>query len=263
MELDYLLSETIRISKLAGKFIQEERKNFDFSKIEYKGQNDLVSYVDKQAEKLLVEKLQSILPESGFIAEEGTGEEKEINWVIDPLDGTTNFMHGLPPYSVSIALMKGNDILLGVIYEITAGECYYAHKHSKAYCDGKPIQVSTVRDFKDGLYITGYPYRDFSKMDSFFRIMHHFLENSHGLRRFGSAAADLAYVASGKCEGFFEFFLSPWDVAAGCLIVQRAGGIVTDFKGGNDYIFGKEIVAGTLVQPDMLKVINQYWYPSK
>lgn len=263
MDLDYLLTETIRISKLAGKFIQDERKNFDFSKIEYKGQNDLVSYVDKQAEKLLVEELHDILPESGFIAEEGTGDEKEINWVIDPLDGTTNFMHGLPPYSVSIALMKGHDILLGVIYEITAGECYYAHKYSKAFCNEVPIQVSDIREFKDGLYITGYPYRDFSKMDSFYRIMHHFLANSHGLRRFGSAAADLAYVASGKCEGFFEFFLSPWDVAAGCLIVQQAGGIVSDFKGGNDFIFGKELIAGTYVQPEMLKIINHYWYPSK
>jgi myo-inositol-1(or 4)-monophosphatase len=263
MELDYLLNETIKIAKKAGRFIKEERKNFDFSKIEYKGQNDLVSYVDKHAEALLVDHLSRLLPESGFIAEEGTGEEKNINWVIDPLDGTTNFMHGLPPYSVSIGLMDKSEILLGVIYEITADECYYAHKNGKAYCNQKPIQVSGIRNFKDGLYITGYPYRDFSKMDSFFKIMHHFLAHSHGLRRFGSAAADLAYVASGKCEGFFEFFLHPWDVAAGSLIVQRAGGIVTDFKGRDNYIFGRELIAGTFVQPEMLNIINQYWYSSK
>jgi myo-inositol-1(or 4)-monophosphatase len=263
MHLEHLLSETIKIAKKAGRFIEEERKNFDFSKIEYKGPNDLVSYVDKQAEEFLVDHLSKILPESGFIAEEGTGEKKDINWVIDPLDGTTNFMHGLPPYSVSIALMEGDEILLGVIYEITADECYYAHKNGKAYCNQQPIQVSNIHDFKDGLYITGYPYRDFSKMDSFFKIMHHFLANSHGLRRFGSAAADLAYVASGKCEGFFEFFLSPWDVAAGCLIVQKAGGKVTDFKGGDNYIYGKELIAGTFVQPEMLKIINHYWYSSK
>jgi len=262
MELDYLLSETIKITKKAGEFIASERKNFDFSKIEYKGQNDLVSYVDKHAEELLVENLLRLLPESGFIAEEGTGQKKDINWVIDPLDGTTNFMHGLPPYSVSVALMDGDDILLGVIYEITSDECFYAHKHGKAYCDEEPIRVSDVQDFKDGLYITGYPYRDFSKMDNFFKIMYHFLAHSHGLRRLGSAAADLAYVASGRCEGFFEFFLSPWDVAAGSLIVQRAGGIVSDFKGGDNFIYGKEVIAGTLVQPEMLKIINNYWYPS-
>ena len=263
MDLEHLLSETIRITKLAGTFIENERKNFDFSKIEYKGQNDLVSYVDKQAEQLLVENLSNVLPESGFIAEEGTGERKFLNWVIDPLDGTTNFMHGVAPYSVSVALMEGDEVLLGVIYIIRSDECYYAHKSGKAYCNGNIIQVSQVRDFKDGLYITGYPYRDFSRMDSFFKIMHHFLANSHGLRRFGSAAADLAYVASGQCEGFFEFFLNPWDVAAGALIVERAGGIVTDFKGGNNYIYGKELIAGTFVHSEMLKIINNYWYPPK
>ena len=263
MELDLILSETIKIAKQAGKFIEEERKHFDRSKIEYKGPNDLVSYVDKQAEDFLVNELIKILPGSGFIAEEGTGKRKSINWVIDPLDGTTNFMHGLPPYSVSIALMEGTEIILGVIYEITADECYYAHNKGKAYCNDHLIHVSEIRDFKDGLYITGYPYRNFSKMDGFFKIMHHFLASSHGLRRFGSAAADLAYVASGKCEGFFEFFLNPWDVAAGSLIVRKAGGIVTDFKGGDNYIFGKEIIAGTFVQPEMLNIINHYWYESK
>jgi len=262
MNLDKLLNRTIEISKRAGAFIREERRHFDTSKIEYKGKNDLVSYVDKQAEKILFEELSSILPQAGFIAEEGTGERKELNWVIDPLDGTTNFMHGLPPYSVSIALMNGNDILLGVIYEITSNECYFAHNKSDAYCDGQKISVSKIQDFKDGLYLTGFPYRDFSKMESYYYIMNHFLENTHGLRRFGSAAADLAYVASGKCEGFFEFFLSPWDVAAGCLIVQKAGGRITDFKGGDNYIFGKEIIAGSYTQPEMQKIIDKYWNDS-
>ena len=262
MDLDKLLDQTIEISKQAGAFIREERKHFDTSKIEYKGKNDLVSYVDKQAENILFEELSSILPRAGFIAEEGTGERKDFNWVIDPLDGTTNFMHGLPPYSVSIALMHGDETLLGVIYEITARECYYAHNNSDAYCDGKKISVSKIKNFKDGLYLTGFPYRDFSKMKNYFGIMNHFLENTHGLRRFGSAAADLAYVASGKCEGFFEFFLNPWDVAAGCLIVQKAGGIVTDFKGGDNYIFGKELVAGAHAQPEMQIIIDRHWYGS-
>ncbi len=260
MDIDKLLSETIEIGKRAGEFIENEKANFDFSKIEYKGQNDLVSYVDKQAEKFLVDALGKILPEAGFIAEEGTGEAKKINWVIDPLDGTTNFMHGLPPYSISIALMDDQDILLGVIYDLPADDCYYAQKGGKAYCNGEVIRVSGVDDFRDGLYITGYPYKDFSRIEDFNKIMYHFLANSHGLRRFGSAAVDLAYVASGKSEGFFEFSLNPWDVAAGALIVQQAGGIITDFNGSDNFIFGEEIIAGNRLQPEMQKIIKRFWY---
>ena len=258
-DLDTLLHYTIDVAIKAGRFIEEQKKNFDFSKIEQKGQNDFVSFVDKQAELFLLEHLSRLLPESGFIAEEGSGEPKKINWVIDPLDGTTNFMHGLAPYSVSIGLMDGNETLLGVIYEITANRYYYARKDGSAFCNGETISVSPVDQFKDGLYITGYPYRDFSKLENFNKIMYHFLSSTHGVRRFGSAAADLAYVASGQSEGFFEFFLNPWDVCAGCLIVQRAGGIVSDFSGGNNYIFGKELIAGNQLQPEMVKVIATYW----
>jgi myo-inositol-1(or 4)-monophosphatase len=258
--LDTLLNQTIKITEKAALLIDDLRKNFDFSKIEYKGKNDLVSFVDKQAELFLVESLGKIFPEAGFIAEEGTGVPKKINWVIDPLDGTTNFMHGLPPYSISIGLMDGEELILGVILEITSRTCYYAHKEGKAYCDGEVIRVSNVRNFSDGLYITGYPYRDFSKLKNFNQLMYHFLANSHGLRRFGSAAVDLAYVACGKSEGFFEFFLNPWDVAAGALIVQRAGGIVTDFKGGNNFIYGKELIAAASVHPEMQKIIEACWY---
>jgi myo-inositol-1(or 4)-monophosphatase len=260
MDLENLLKQTIDISKQAGRFIESERTNFKFNQIEYKGQNDLVSYVDKQAESLLVDSLGKILPEAGFIAEEGSGEPKKINWVIDPLDGTTNFMHGLPPYSVSIGLMDGDELLLGVIYIIPTDECFYATRNSRSFCNGEEIKVSGIKNFNEGLYITGYPYRDFSKIENFNKLMYYFLANTHGLRRFGSAAADLAYVAAGKSEGFFEFFLSPWDVAAGALIVQQAGGIVTDFKGGNNFIYGKELIAATHVHPQMQKIIQKYWY---
>ncbi len=260
MLFDTLLGQTIKISEKTAQFIENERNDFDFRKIEYKGRNDLVSYVDKQAEKFLVDALGKILPEAGFIAEEGTGIAKKINWVIDPLDGTTNFIHGLPPYSISLALMEDQELLLGVIYEITSKTCYYASKNGKAYCNGEEIHVSNVQNFNDGLYITGYPYRDFSKIENFNKLMYHFLANTHGIRRFGSAAVDLAYVACGKSEGFFEFFLNPWDVAAGSLIVQRAGGIVTDFMGGGNFIYGKELIAGNIVQPQMQKIIEKFWY---
>ncbi len=245
-----------------GQFIRGESENFDFSRIEYKGKNDLVSYVDKQAEKKLTESLIKIFPEAGFIAEEGTGVKNEggCNWVIDPLDGTTNFMHGLPQYSISIGLLSENEIVSGVIIDVPNNNCYRASKNSKSYCNNKEIHVSEVKNFEEGLYITGYPYRDFNKYRNFYEMMYHFLSNTHGLRRLGSAAIDLAYVASGKSEGFFEFFLNPWDVAAGTLIVQQAGGKVTDFRGGANFLFGKELVAGNAhVQLKMQQVILEYW----
>jgi len=250
------------IAQSVAQYIKSEREKFDISKIEYKGKNDLVSYVDKKAEDLLTTALHKVLPEAGFIAEEGTGKKNDsgMNWIIDPLDGTTNFMHGLPHYSISIGLHSGEEIISGVIYDIPNDNCYWASKEGNAYCDGKQIRVSGVKNFEDGLYITGYPYRDFNMYRNFYEMMYHFLTNTHGLRRLGSAAIDLAYVASGKSEGFFEFFLNPWDVAAGALIVKQAGGIVTDFTGGQNYLFGKELIAGNFnVQKRMQEVILEYW----
>ena len=259
--LEKIIEQVINVSKKAGDFIRKEASKFEHTSIEQKGKNDLVSYVDKNAEKLIVDELSRILPEAGFIAEEGTGKKNPygLNWVIDPLDGTTNFMHGLPPYSVSLALMEDKKVLLGVIYEIVGDECFYATCDSNAYCDGNEIKVSNVASIEEGLYLTGFPYKVFDKLPEFFHIMDYFLKNTHGLRRLGSAAADLAYVASGRSEGFFEFFLNPWDVAAGGLIVQRAGGIVTDFNSGDNWIWGKEMIAGNPTQPQMVDVIRKHW----
>lgn len=262
VNIENVTRQVCEIAAGVAGFIRDESRNFDFSKIEFKGRNDLVSYVDKQAEKRLTQSLMKILPDAGFIAEEGTGKKNEdgMNWVIDPLDGTTNFMHGLPPYSISIGLLSKEEIISGVIYDIPNNNCYWASKESKSYCDGREISVSQVGNFRDGLYITGYPYRDFDKYRNFYEMMYYFLGNTHGLRRFGSAAIDLAYVASGKSEGFFEFFLNPWDVAAGSLLVKQAGGIVTDFSGSNNYLFGKELIAGNAhVQAEMQKVILDFW----
>ena len=227
-----------------------------------KVKNNLVSYVDKNAEKMIIQTLKFVLQEAGFIAEEGTESEraKEYNWVIDPLDGTSNFMHGLRIYCVSIALLKNDEPILGVVYEINNDECFHAIKGGKAFLNRKPISVSGIKEFKDGLYITGLPYTNFDRLDDYFKIFEHFIKNTHGIRRLGSAAADIAYVACGRSEGFFESGLHPWDVAAAALILQEAGGIVTDYKGGKDYIFGREIIAGNTVQPKMLEVISSYWF---
>lgn len=261
IDLQHTLNEVVKIAKRAGEFIRHEGLKFDRSKIQEKGLNNLVSYVDMEAEKMIVQTLKFTLPEAGFITEEGTETEKaeQYNWVIDPLDGTTNFMHGLPPYSVSIALLENDVPVLGVVYIVSSDECFSATKGGGAFCNREKIQVSSVTDFKDGLYITGMPYTDFSNLEQYWLIFGHFMKNTHGLRRLGSAAADLSYVAAGRSEGFFEYGLHTWDVAAGVLLVQEAGGIVTDYKGGDNYIFGNQIIAGCAVQPEMYKVISKYW----
>jgi len=246
IDLQMLCHKVVELSKEVGSFIKNERLKFSSDKIEIKGKNDLVSYVDKTSEERIVKRLSELIPESGFIAEEGTSTKKgEIyNWVIDPLDGTTNFIHGIPCFSISIALMRDQELVLGVIYEINLDECFYAWEGSKAYLNEKEIRVSSIHKLSDSLLATGFPYYDYHKLNEYMELFKHFMKNTHGLRRLGSAATDLAYVACGRFEGFYEYSLQPWDVAAGAFIVQQAGGKVTDFKGGKDFIFGKELVAG-------------------
>lgn len=261
VDLQHTLNEVEKIARRAGEFIRHEGRNFDRARIQEKGLNNLVSYVDMEAEKMIVQTLKFTLPEAGFITEEGTETTRaeEYNWIVDPLDGTTNFMHGLPPYSVSIALAKNDVPVLGVVYVINSDECFNAIKGGGAYLNQSQIHVSAVKDFKDGLYITGMPYTNFGDLDKYWKIFGHFMQKSHGIRRFGSAAADLAYVAAGRSEGFFEHGLNPWDVAAGALLVLEAGGQITDYKGGGDYLFGGEIIAGNGTQPAMYQVIKKYW----
>lgn len=261
VDLQHIANEVIKIAQRTGEFIRFEGEKFDRSKIQEKGLNNLVSYVDMEAEKMIVQTLKFTLPEAGFVTEEGTETEKaeQYNWIVDPLDGTTNFMHGLPPYSVSIALTEYDKPVLGVVYIINSDECFHAVKGEGAFCNRKKIEISNVTDFKDGLYITGIPYTAFEKLEQYWQIFGHFTKNTHGVRRFGSAAADLAYVAAGRSEGFFEDGLNSWDVAAGALLVTEAGGQITDYAGGNDYIFGKGIIAGGATQPEMYKVISKYW----
>jgi len=223
----------------------EERKSFDASMIENKGLHDLVSYVDKESEQRIIAALQVLLPDSGFIAEEGTSDKhgERFNWVIDPLDGTTNYIQGVPIYAVSIGLLDGDELVLGVVYEVGHDECFYAWKNGGAYLNGQPIHVSTRGDIQDALLATGFPYNDFSKMESYMEFLEWTMKNARGVRRLGSAATDLAYVACGRFDSFWEYDLKPWDVAAGTVIVKEAGGTVTDYKGGTDYLFGREIVA--------------------
>ena len=199
----------------------------------------------KTSEKKIVAGLEKIFPQAGFITEEKTINKigEEYNWIIDPLDGTTNFIHSIPCYAISIALMQNKTLVMGIVYEINLDECFYAWEKSKAYLNEKEIHVSKNVSLEHSLLATGFPYYNYSKMDEYIELFKHFMVHTRGLRRLGSAATDLAYVACGRFEGFYEYSLQSWDVAAGAFIVQQAGGKVVDFKGKNDFVFGKEIIA--------------------
>jgi myo-inositol-1(or 4)-monophosphatase len=264
MNLQHIQQEVIGTATEVARFIQYECENFDRSRIEEKGSfNNLVSYVDKEAEKKLVEVLQKLVPQAGFITEEGTVEQTqahEYNWIIDPLDGTTNFLHGLPVYAISIALVKNSQPLLGVVYEVAHNECFHAIEGGPAYCNQKVISTSRIQTLNESLLATGFPYYYFDKRDVYLDIIKTYLEKTHGIRRLGSAAIDLAYVACGRLDGFFEYNLNAWDVAAGTFIVQQAGGVVTDFSGGNNFMFGGELCSATKsIHAEMLKVIQEKW----
>lgn len=245
MNWSNILEETVAVAREAGAFIRKERQVFDLERVELKGLNDMVSYVDKQAEQIIVDQLSRILPEAGFITEEGTSTLKgEVyHWIIDPLDGTTNFIHDLPFYSVSIGLQKNEEIIMGVVYEITRSECFYALKGQGAYCNETPIRVSLAEDLSSCLIATGFPYDTKGQTDAYLAILKSLTESSHGFRRLGSAALDLCYVACGRVDGYFQHNLKPYDVAGGAIIVQEAGGRLSDFRGGNNYVFGGEMVS--------------------
>lgn len=264
MNLEKIENGVIEICREVGEFIRQEGASFDRSRIEQKNIfNNLVSYVDKEAEKTLVKTLGKLFPAAGFITEEGTVEQSqqhEYNWIIDPLDGTTNFLHGLPPYAISIGLTRNDEAILGVIYDICQKECYHTFENSPAFRDNTVIRVSVIDTLSESLLATGFPYYHLDRRDLYLDIIKDFLNQTHGIRRLGSAAIDLAYVASGKLEGFFEYNLRPWDVAAGTLIVQQAGGKVTDFKGGNNFIFGNQLcAANSRVHAEMLEVVQSRW----
>lgn len=260
MELKQLTEKVCSISKEVGAFIQQESTKLSSGDIETKSKNSLVTYVDKTTEKIVVDFLSELIPESGFIAEEGTSNKKgeKYNWVIDPLDGTTNFIHGIPTYCVSIALLKKNELILGVIYEPNQDEMFYAWKNGGAYLNGKSISVSSTTKISNALLATGFPYYDYERIDGYMNMLKWLMHNSRGVRRIGSAAIDLAYVACGRFDAFYEYSLNPWDVAAGAIIVDEAGGSVKDFEGGENYIFGREILASNLlVKNELLDKIKE------
>lgn len=258
--LEILCQQAIEIVKETGKFIASHHGKVSDTDIEVKSLNSLVSYVDKEAEEILVKGLRRILPDAVFLTEEETIENKsgDWQWIIDPLDGTTNFLHSVPVFSVSVALRHKNETLIGLVYDVMHDDLYYAIKEKGAFLNENRIHVSD-RDTSDALLATGFPYYDFSLLDEYLLVLKELIQKTRGLRRLGSAALDLAYLASGKFDLFYEHGLNPWDVAAGALLVKEAGGIVSNFKNKPDYLFTRQIVAGTpKVHNDNIELIIQH-----
>ena len=260
-KLELLLPEVLKVADAAAKFIRFEKSRFKADDIQVKGLNDLVSYVDKQSEQQIVKALSELLPGSGFIVEENSASEKSTyNWIVDPLDGTTNFIHGIPSYAVSIALEHNQQIVLGVVHEVTRDEAFYALKDKGAFLNGALIKVSENRILKDALIATGFPIYNFSRQEAYLNVLRILMHQTHGIRRIGAAAVDLCYLACGRVDAFFEYNLSPWDVAAGALIVAEAGGSVSDFNGENNWLFGKEIIAtNSYLKEEFSQIIRQHF----
>lgn len=260
IDLEHLCKEVNSLARVVGAFIKLQKITID--DIEVKSKNSLVTYVDKTAEEMIVKKLAMLIPEAGFITEEETLVKKgEVyNWIIDPLDGTTNFIHSIPCFSISIALLRNDELVLGVIYEINLDEMFYAWEGSNAYLNGAIIKVSPTTLIENSLVATGFPYYNYVKQKEYMMLFQDLMKTSRGLRRLGSAAVDLAYVACGRFDAFYEYSLNSWDVAAGAVIVKQAGGVVTDFSGTDNFLFGKELIAtNNLIYADFLKKVEIYF----
>ena len=260
MQLENICTKVNELVRSTGDFILGERNKINNDDIESKGAHDFVTYVDKTAEKILVEGLSSILPESGFITEEGTATYKgeTYDWIIDPLDGTTNYIHGISPFAISVALRRNDKIILGVVYEMSLNELFFSWENNPVYLNGKEIKVSSVSEMNTALIATGFPYYQFDDFEHYMLALKYFMKNSAGIRRLGSAATDLAYLAAGRFEAFYESALHAWDVAAGAFLVQQAGGKVTDYNGGDQWLFGGQIVAGNrTIFDEFFKIVNQ------
>lgn len=259
--MDYrkLCLSAIDIILETGEYIKRESQTFNQNMVKTKSLNSLVSHVDLNAEQRLVAGLSGLLPEAGFLTEEETIRKsgEVFNWVIDPLDGTTNFIHGLPIYSISVALMESGKPVIGIVYDIERHETFYTWADEPAYCNGHKISVSSSSALSESLVATGFPYHDFDQMDAYFETLKDLLPKTRGLRRMGSAAIDLAYVACGRFDAYFEYGLSYWDVAAGAFLVQQAGGLAGRFEENSHFTTGDQILASNgKIHHEILSIIT-------
>ena len=243
-----MLNTAVKAARAAGKVINYGSQNLDRLTIHSKRSNDYVSEIDHKAEQAIIEILLDAYPKHAILAEEsgstGVGGDSEYQWIIDPLDGTTNFLHGFPQYAVSIALLHRGQLSQAVIYDPVRNDLYTASRGRGAFLNERRIRVSKRDKLQDALIGTGFPYRDFTHLDAYTAMFRDLVQKSSGLRRPGSAALDLAWLAAGNTDGFFEIGLNPWDIAAGCLLILEAGGLVSDFAGNENYLESGNVVAG-------------------
>jgi len=252
----------VYLARTAGEYMLEARRRLRPEEVHEKARNQLVTAVDVETERFLSHGLTSLLPGSTVMGEELHPEAvtEGLMWVVDPIDGTTNYIHGVPFYCISIALLDEGRTVLGVVYDPVHEEAFYASEgRDGAFVNEAPIRVSATKTLEAALITTGFPFADFSLIDVYTEVLKHLMRTTQGLRRPGSAALDLVHTAAGRMDGFYEYGLSPWDVAAGAYIVQKAGGRVSDFSGGDNFLFGREIVAGNpAIHTALLDVLRRF-----
>lgn len=257
-----LLNIATKAAEKAGEVIKRNSEQLERVRFSEKSKNDYVSEVDLKCEQIIIETIHKAYPNHAILAEE-SGELKnknseDVTWIIDPLDGTKNFIHGFPYYAVSIAVKVGNKIEHGVVYDPIHDECFTATKGGGARLNNQRIRVSQQKFLDKSLIGTGFPFKDKSLKEPYLKTFEKVFTTASGVRRAGAAALDLAYVAAGRLDGFWEFALNPWDIAAGILLIKEAGGLVSDFNGGEDILKRGNIVAGT---PKVFKALLQSLRP--
>jgi myo-inositol-1(or 4)-monophosphatase len=253
-----MLNTAVKAARKAGSIINRASLDVDLVKVASKGRSDFVTEVDRAAEQAIVDILLKAYPDHAILAEEsGASGDSEYTWIIDPLDGTTNFIHGFPQYAVSIALRHREHVTQAVVYDPTRNELFTASRGRGAFLNERRIRVSRRSKLSECLIGTGFPFRSFEHLDEYVRMFRSVTEQTAGIRRPGAAALDLAYVAAGRLDGFWEIGLSPWDMAAGSLLILEAGGLVSDFKGEAAYLDEGRIVCGApKIFPQLLNLIG-------
>lgn len=265
-ELSQALDQATRLVRRVGETIIRRAGRRTSVTYKYKGEIDLVTRFDEQAQRLIVEHLRRRFPEHGLLCEENvdTGADRPVRWIVDPLDGTTNFAHGLPIWAISIALEVRGEVVLGVVHDPNRDETYSAVAGRAARLNGRRIRVSTTRRLDHSLLVTGFPYDIRRSRQNNLRQFSRFAVRARAVRRLGSAALDLCYTACGRFDGYWEMKLSPWDQAAGSLILRQAGGRITDFAGRRFDIYGQEVLATNgLIHGQMMRVLQAARRPGR
>ncbi len=258
-----MLNTAVKAARRAGNLINRASQNLDILTVSEKAANDFVSEVDREAEQAIIKVLHDAYPTHAILAEEsGASGASEFQWIIDPLDGTTNFLHGFPQYAVSIALARRNVVQQGVVYDPVRNDLFTATRGAGAYLNDHRIRVSKRTRLREALIGTGFPFREFSAVDAYLAMFRDMIQKTAGVRRAGAVALDLAYVAAGRLDGFWEFGLSAWDIAAGSLMITEAGGMVGDLQGNSGYLKSGNIAAGNpKVFVQLLQVLEPHLTP--